>query len=85
VPACLMQFHDGSDKEQQVCIKFCANLGKSVIGDESWIYGYDPETRQQSSQWKCPNSPRAKKVRQVKSKVKSMLVIFFDIKGIVHK
>jgi hypothetical protein len=26
-----------------------------------------------------------KKVRQVKSKVKSMLIIFFDIKGIVHK
>jgi hypothetical protein len=26
-----------------------------------------------------------KKARQVKSKVKSMLIIFFDIKGIVHK
>jgi hypothetical protein len=24
-------------------------------------------------------------VRQVKSKVKSMLIIFFDIKGFVHK
>jgi hypothetical protein len=32
-----------------------------------------------------PYSLRPKKVRQVKSKVKSMLVIFFDIKGIVHK
>jgi hypothetical protein len=32
-----------------------------------------------------PNSPRAKKVRQVKTKVKSMLIVFFDIKGIVHK
>jgi hypothetical protein len=28
---------------------------------------------------------RLKKVRQVKSKVKSMLIIFLDIKGIVHK
>jgi hypothetical protein len=28
----------------------------------------------------CPNSPR-----QMKSKVKSMLIIFFDIKGIVQK
>jgi hypothetical protein len=28
---------------------------------------------------------RLRKVRQVKSKVKSMLIIFFDIKGIVHK
>jgi hypothetical protein len=32
-----------------------------------------------------PNSPRPKAARQVKSKVKSMLIIFFDIKGIVHK
>jgi hypothetical protein len=33
-----------------------------------------------------PNSPRLKKkARQAKSKVKSMLIIFFDIKGIVYK
>jgi hypothetical protein len=32
-----------------------------------------------------PKSPRLKKARQVKSKVKSMLIIFFDMKGIVHK
>jgi hypothetical protein len=31
------------------------------------------------------HSPRPKKVRQVKSKVKSMIIIFSDIKGIVHK
>jgi hypothetical protein len=42
-------------------------------------------TKQQSSQWKSPNSQRPIKVRQVKSKVKSMLIIFFDINGIVHK
>jgi hypothetical protein len=23
-------FYDGSEKEQRVCIKFCANLGKSA-------------------------------------------------------
>jgi hypothetical protein len=32
-----------------------------------------------------PNSLRPKKARQVKSKVKCMLIIFFDIKGIIHK
>jgi hypothetical protein len=36
-------------------------------------------------EWKSPNSPRLKKVRQVKSKVKSMFNIFFDIMGIAHK
>lgn len=55
-----------------------------ITGDESWIYGYDPETKFQSSQWKTPLSPRPKKARQVKSNVKVMLVVFFDSQGIVH-
>jgi hypothetical protein len=32
-----------------------------------------------------PNSPRPERAGQVKSKVKNLLIIFFDIKGIVHK
>jgi histone-lysine N-methyltransferase SETMAR len=60
-------------------------LSRVVTGDESWIYGYDPETKQQSSQWKHPSSPRPKKVRQVKSNVKSMLICFFDTDGITCK
>ena len=36
-------------------------LGKAITGNETWIYGYDPETRVQSSQQKSPSSPRAKK------------------------
>jgi hypothetical protein len=36
-------------------------LSRVITGDESWIYGYDPETKQQSSQWKSPNSPRLKR------------------------
>jgi hypothetical protein len=31
------------------------------MGDESWIYGYDPETKQQTLQWESPQSPRTKK------------------------
>jgi hypothetical protein len=31
------------------------------------------------------NSSRPKKEREVKSKVKIMLIIFFDMKGIIHK
>jgi hypothetical protein len=27
-------------------------LSKVVTGDESWVYGYDPESKQQWSQWK---------------------------------
>ena len=36
-------------------------LKKVIIGDESWVYGYDPETKQQSLQWKRPDEPRPKK------------------------
>jgi hypothetical protein len=48
-----------------------------VTGDESWVYGYDPETEQQSSQWKSPGSSRPKKARQSRSAKKSMLTVFF--------
>jgi hypothetical protein len=60
---------------------FISNI---ITGDETWVYGYDPETKQQSLQWKLPNSSGSKKARQVRSNVKSML-IFFDIQGTVHK
>ena len=59
-------------------------LGRVITGDESWIFEYDPETKRQSRQWKSPASPRPKKARMSKSKVKVMLIAFFDIKGIVH-
>ena len=38
-------------------------LSRGITGDESWAYSYDPETKQQSSQWKSPTSPRPKKAR----------------------
>jgi len=62
-------------------VQFLKNI---VTGDESWVYGYDPETKQQSSQWKGPSSPQPKKGRQVQSKTKVMLLAFFDSEGIIH-
>ena len=55
-------------------VKFLKNI---VTGDESWVYGYDPHTKQQSSHWKGPTSPRPKKWRQVQSETKVMLLAFF--------
>jgi len=51
-------------------------LSKVVTGDETWCYGYDLETKQASSQWKTANSPKAKKVRQVRSNVRSCWLVF---------
>ncbi|XP_050028453.1 protein GVQW3-like [Dermacentor andersoni] len=36
-----------------------------ITGDESSVYGYDPEIKSQSSQWKHSTSPRPKKAHQV--------------------
>ena len=51
-------------------------LTKFVIGDVSWCYGYNPESEQQSSQWKWPDSPRAKIARQVPSSFKTVHLFF---------
>jgi hypothetical protein len=53
-------------------------MSRIITGDETWVYGYDPETTLQSSQWRSPSSPRPKKARQVRSNVKTMLMVFFD-------
>ena len=55
-----------------------------ITSDETWVYGYHPETKFQSSQWRHLESPRKKKARQVRSNVKVMLTCFFDSRGIVH-
>ena len=46
-------------------------LRKVITGDESWMYGYDIETKPQPSQLKRPEDrPRPKKPHQVRSNVK---------------
>ena len=40
---------------------YCSFLGNVITGNETWVYGYDPETRIQSSQWKSSSFPRAEK------------------------
>jgi len=54
------------------------NFLKNVItGDETWVYGYDVETKVQPSQWMGKLSPRPKKARQSCSNVKVMCIVFF--------
>jgi hypothetical protein len=66
-----------------MCIKFCAISGKcdgDSGNDKNCVRGGKHEPYTES-----PNSPRPKKARQVKSEVKRMIIIFFDIKGTVFK
>ncbi len=56
-----------------------------ITGDETWVWCYDPETKQQSSQWIRPGiDDRPKKFRRSRSTCKVMLTAFFDRQGIVH-
>ena len=69
-------------------LNYCSDddkfLCSIITGDESWVYGYDPETKVQSSVWKSPSSPRPTKARQVRSKIKVLLTVFFDSQGIIQ-
>ena len=42
-------------------------LSRLVTMDETWLYHYDPETKQQSMEWRHSGSPRPKKSRVQKS------------------
>jgi hypothetical protein len=55
-----------------------------ITGDETWVYGYDIETKQQSSHWKSPAWPHPKKTQKVHLWVIEMLLVFFDHRDIVH-
>jgi hypothetical protein len=75
--------NDQNQGRVNVSLELCENanedptfISRIIMGDESWSYGYDPETMQQSSQWKSPQSPTATNARQVQSSTKSMLIVF---------
>jgi hypothetical protein len=39
--------------------------------------------RRQPMHWKTPTSPRMKKARMGKLKVKAMMIVFLDIRGVI--
>ncbi|GFX82949.1 protein GVQW3 [Trichonephila clavipes] len=55
-------------------------LNSVVTGDESWMFEYDPESKSQSCEWHTKSSPRPKKARMSKSCIKTMIIVFFDIR-----
>jgi len=78
------------DNRKDVCLHLLEQIQSDrnflnvITGDETWIFEYNPETKRQSKEWHTSASPRLKKARRSKSKIKSMLSCFFDSEGIVH-
>jgi len=58
-------------------------LSRLVTMDETWLYHYDPGTKQQSMEWQHSSSPRPKKFRVQKSAEKVLASIFGDQYGIL--
>ena len=57
-------------------------ISKIITGDETWIYHYDPESKEQSRQWTPIGEPPPQKLKKSQFSKKQMYAIFFDTKGI---
>jgi len=57
-------------------------LSRLVTMDETWLYHYDPETKQQSVEWQHSGSLHTKKFRVQKSAGNFLAPIFWDQEGI---
>ena len=49
------------------------------------MFDYDPETKRQSEERHMKSSPCPKKACVSRSRVKTMIIVFFDSRGVVHK
>jgi len=58
-------------------------LSPLVTMDETWLYHYGPETKQQSMEWRHSVSPRPRIFRVQKSAGKVLASIFWDQDGIL--
>lgn len=59
-------------------------MHRIVTGHHAWIYEFDTRKNQQSSEYCLENEPKSKKTRQSHSRIKAMLTVFFDYRGVVH-
>ena len=58
-------------------------FARIVTGDETWLHHWDPESKQESMQWKHLGSPPPLKFRTQPSAGKIMATVFWDSEGIL--
>ena len=49
---------------------------KVITRDKWWVWGYDPEMKAWSSQWKLPGSPLQMKAQQGHIKINTISIVF---------
>jgi len=69
----LLEWKKGTEISRRMWLKVTKHGSLSTI-----------QKKRQSKKWHTSASPRPKKARRRKSKIKSMLICFFDSEGIVH-
>ncbi len=57
----------------------------TITMDESWIYCYDPESKEQSKEWLRSMENRPQKPQCTLATRKVMVVTFFDSKGLIYR
>ena len=69
---------------RDVCLDLLVRLEREpgffshvITGDKSWILEYDLDTNRRRREWHTADTPRHKKARMGKSKIKSMFICFF--------
>jgi len=60
-----------------------AFFSSGVTMDEIWMPMFNPETKQQSAQWKHTDSPPPKKFQVTASAEKMMVAMFWDSEGVI--
>lgn len=58
-------------------------MARIVTQDETWVPHFDPETKEESKQWKHRDSPPPRKFKVTKSAGKVMVTVFWDAQGIL--
>jgi len=78
-------------QERVVCCQDLLLMGQDerfweniITGDETWCFAYDLANKRQSAVWVGQNSPKPKKLRFQKLRVKMMLIVFFNAEGVIH-
>ncbi len=56
-----------------------------IMANETWVFAYEPTRKQQSATWLAAGDPRHSKVRKELSVWKVMLIVFWDLQGIIHR
>jgi hypothetical protein len=78
------------DRRLTLCMDFAEHLQEDnfldciITGDETCCYQYNPNANCQSMEWRLKNSHRSKMPLMSKSKIKTMVICFFDIRVILH-